>query len=177
MCPPNAQHAASCAATTKLDMHDDPLQRLTKYQGTPRHTIPPHPVADVPNFDRESFRHQHTEACCPSTITTKHDKQPTPHANSSLPGPKLLFSQLHPPQQHLSTTMRTTQLRPAWGSLHARARLSSSPSPSSTSFPSYICRQCRAIQISSSPTTETRPTGDAFGAGPEQSRDPAGAYL
>lgn len=42
---------------------------------------------------------------------------------------------------------------------------------------SYICRQCRAIQISAAPSTETpRVGGDAFGALAETTRDPAGMY-
>lgn len=40
---------------------------------------------------------------------------------------------------------------------------------------SYVCRQCRAIQISAAPSTETpRVSGDAFGASIEASRDVAG---
>lgn len=39
----------------------------------------------------------------------------------------------------------------------------------------YVCRQCRGIQISSTPSTETpRVGGDAFGASIETSRDVAG---
>lgn len=39
--------------------------------------------------------------------------------------------------------------------------------------PSYVCTQCRAIQISAAPSTETPKAGaDAFGA--LETRDPAG---
>ncbi|KAK4113235.1 hypothetical protein N656DRAFT_778765 [Canariomyces notabilis] len=41
--------------------------------------------------------------------------------------------------------------------------------------PGFVCRQCRAIQISASPTTDSRPAGDAFGAYPGGSRDSADA--
>lgn len=40
--------------------------------------------------------------------------------------------------------------------------------------PAFVCRQCRAIQISAAPTTDTpKAGGDAFGA-PAGSRDSAG---
>ncbi|KAI5466827.1 mitochondrial biogenesis AIM24-domain-containing protein [Mariannaea sp. PMI_226] len=52
-----------------------------------------------------------------------------------------------------------------------RLRKYTLPSPS----PSYVCRQCRAIQISAAPTTDApKVGGDAFGA-PADSRDPADA--
>lgn len=38
---------------------------------------------------------------------------------------------------------------------------------------SFICRQCRTIQISATPSTEARASGDAFGK-PMDSRDMAG---
>ncbi|KAK0713628.1 mitochondrial biogenesis AIM24-domain-containing protein [Lasiosphaeria miniovina] len=41
--------------------------------------------------------------------------------------------------------------------------------------PRFVCRQCRAIQISASPTTESRPPVDAFGASPRAARDSADA--
>ncbi|KAK3935726.1 altered inheritance of mitochondria protein 24, mitochondrial, partial [Diplogelasinospora grovesii] len=41
--------------------------------------------------------------------------------------------------------------------------------------PSFVCWQCRAIQISASPTTESRPGGDVFGAQTAGSRDSADA--
>lgn len=40
--------------------------------------------------------------------------------------------------------------------------------------PGFVCRQCRAIQISASPTTDSRPAADAFGAHPGAPRDSAG---
>ncbi|KPM40913.1 Altered inheritance of mitochondria protein 24, mitochondrial [Neonectria ditissima] len=43
------------------------------------------------------------------------------------------------------------------------------------SAPSFVCRQCRAIQISAAPTTDSpKPGGDAFGA-PADARDSADA--
>ncbi|KAL1835064.1 hypothetical protein VTK73DRAFT_6339 [Phialemonium thermophilum] len=42
--------------------------------------------------------------------------------------------------------------------------------------PPYVCRQCRSIQISPSPTTDSsRVPSDAFGPPAEASRDPADA--
>ncbi|KAL2161058.1 hypothetical protein VTH06DRAFT_8771 [Thermothelomyces fergusii] len=41
--------------------------------------------------------------------------------------------------------------------------------------PGFVCRQCRAIQISASPTTDSRPAADVFGAYPGSPRDSADA--
>ncbi|KAK3313012.1 mitochondrial biogenesis AIM24-domain-containing protein [Apodospora peruviana] len=41
--------------------------------------------------------------------------------------------------------------------------------------PGFVCWQCRAIQISAFPTTESRPAADAFGASSAGSRDSADA--
>ncbi|KAK4247482.1 mitochondrial biogenesis AIM24-domain-containing protein [Corynascus novoguineensis] len=41
--------------------------------------------------------------------------------------------------------------------------------------PGFVCWQCRAIQISASPTTDSRPPADAFGAYPGSPRDSADA--
>ncbi|GAB1316855.1 Altered inheritance of mitochondria protein 24, mitochondrial [Madurella fahalii] len=41
----------------------------------------------------------------------------------------------------------------------------------SASRPGFVCWQCRAIQISASPTTDSRPAADAFGAYTGGSRD------
>ncbi|KAJ4286005.1 Altered inheritance of mitochondria protein 24, mitochondrial [Collariella sp. IMI 366227] len=45
----------------------------------------------------------------------------------------------------------------------------------STARPGFVCWQCRAIQISASPTTDSRPPADAFGAYPGSQRDSADA--
>ncbi|SPQ25592.1 1a3112e5-636b-4614-89dc-d4380f9903bc [Thermothielavioides terrestris] len=47
--------------------------------------------------------------------------------------------------------------------------------PSARARPGFVCRQCRAIQISVSPTTDSRPAADAFGAYPGSQRDSADA--
>jgi len=45
----------------------------------------------------------------------------------------------------------------------------------STTRPGFVCWQCRSIQISAAPTTDTRPAADAFGAYPGSQRDSADA--
>ncbi|KAK0625102.1 mitochondrial biogenesis AIM24-domain-containing protein [Bombardia bombarda] len=57
----------------------------------------------------------------------------------------------------------------------ARPRLL--PTTTTRPSPSFVCRQCRAIQLSASPTTSSRPATDAFGASPEASRDSADAQF
>ncbi|KAL2179654.1 mitochondrial biogenesis AIM24-domain-containing protein [Thermothelomyces heterothallicus CBS 202.75] len=47
--------------------------------------------------------------------------------------------------------------------------------PATAARPGFVCRQCRAIQISASPTTDSRPAADAFGAYPGSPRDSADA--
>ncbi|KAK3899948.1 mitochondrial biogenesis AIM24-domain-containing protein [Staphylotrichum tortipilum] len=47
--------------------------------------------------------------------------------------------------------------------------------PTTTARPSFVCWQCRAIQISASPTTDSRPAADAFGAYSGSLRDSADA--
>ena len=58
------------------------------------------------------------------------------------------------------------------------AKTNSSPC---TTGPNYVCRQCRSIQISQSPTTETPGfgggIGDAFGTPADATRDVAGMSL
>lgn len=50
--------------------------------------------------------------------------------------------------------------------------------PLSRSRPAHICFQCRAIQISAAPTTESpRTGGDAFGAPAQGFRDTAGTTM
>ncbi|KAL2135119.1 hypothetical protein VTI74DRAFT_9712 [Chaetomium olivicolor] len=44
-----------------------------------------------------------------------------------------------------------------------------------TARPGFVCWQCRTIQISASPTTDSRPAADAFGAFPGSQRDAADA--
>ncbi|KAK4234726.1 mitochondrial biogenesis AIM24-domain-containing protein [Achaetomium macrosporum] len=46
-----------------------------------------------------------------------------------------------------------------------------------TSRPGFVCWQCRAIQLSASPTTDSRPAADAFGAYPGLQRNSADAQF
>ncbi|KAK4119827.1 hypothetical protein N657DRAFT_649785 [Parathielavia appendiculata] len=54
-------------------------------------------------------------------------------------------------------------------------RLRPGVSTSPTIRPGFVCWQCRAIQISASPTTDSRPAADVFGAYPGSQRDSADA--